>query len=242
MKTVIFITLALLASATHNAFAAGDPCAAVLCLSHNDKLPWECKGAVDGYFDIREYFRPCKKCGWKFDPPQAAARRYREVLERCEGVEAKDREKIHALYGQMEYSPFEYAVTAKSDSPAPSKVVEDEIKKTVTRVYYTCSGAAADPKWAGKIEKPSARAKAVPNGTRGKIWLNEYSSVIVKAENGYLSWPLYDKDQTLHMYGFASYDNTETINVRTKEVLEFKSENVAYNTCAMRDPSIFGDY
>lgn len=240
MRRATLVLVALLSVMMSPARADNDPCAAVMCLSVNDKAPWECKGSIEGYFAIKEYFKPCKKCGHRFDPPQAAAKRYREVLAKCEGARPEDREKIHALYGQMENSPFDYVVTADSEDTTQKKENADELVTTIEREYYTCSGAAKSERWAGKIATPTARAKSIPNGTYATIQLNETSSVVVKAENGYLSWPLYDKDNLIAQYGFASYDNKTTINVRTKEVVDFKSTNVAYWHCTISDPSIFG--
>ena len=81
---------------------AGEPCGAVLCLSNNETAPWECKEAVDGYFDIRVYRKR------KFDPGATSIKRYQEVMDKCDGAQQSDKDRINAKYGTLEHSPFTF--------------------------------------------------------------------------------------------------------------------------------------
>jgi hypothetical protein len=110
MKPALLLTAALTVVTATTAFPAnaGDPCGAVLCMSHNDTAPHECKDYVDEYFDIRVYRR---KHGRKvFDPGATSMKRYAEVMEKCEGARQEDKDRINAKYGKLEHSPFEFYV------------------------------------------------------------------------------------------------------------------------------------
>jgi hypothetical protein len=89
--------------------ASAEPCGAVLCLSHNDDAPWECKNYVDGYFDIRVY-EDHGKHKHVFNPGKTSAKRYAEVLDQCDGARRIDKDRISAKYGMLEWSPFSFHV------------------------------------------------------------------------------------------------------------------------------------
>lgn len=82
---------------------AGDPCGAVMCLTQNATAPHECKDHVDGYFNIRVYDDE-----HRYNPGATAAKRYREVMDKCEGAQQSDKERINAEYGTLEHSPFSF--------------------------------------------------------------------------------------------------------------------------------------
>lgn len=106
-----FLTAAALvvaALATAQPAMAGEPCGAVMCLSHNDTAPHQCKDHVDGYFSIRVYRSQKKKR--IFDPGATAIKRYQEVMDKCDGAKQSDKDRINAKYGMLEYSPFDYIV------------------------------------------------------------------------------------------------------------------------------------
>lgn len=81
-----------------------DPCGAVMCLSTNKTAPEQCKGHVDGYFNIRVYHKH-----HHYDPGATAAKRYAEVLEHCQDARQEDKDYVQATYGPLEYYPFEYS-------------------------------------------------------------------------------------------------------------------------------------
>lgn len=74
-----------------------------MCLSENKSAPQQCKGHVDGYFDIRVYRKR-----HIFDPGATAAKRYNEVLNHCSEARPEDRDFVSAQYGTLEYYPFDY--------------------------------------------------------------------------------------------------------------------------------------
>lgn len=83
---------------------AGDPCAAVMCLSQNKSAPQQCKGQVDDYFNIRVYH-----ARHKYDPGATAARRNSEVTSRCSDARQEDKDFVQATYGPLEYYPFGFS-------------------------------------------------------------------------------------------------------------------------------------
>ena len=95
--------LSLAAMLSSQPALAGDPCGAVMCLSANATAPHECKDYVDGYFEIRVY-----RHRHRFDPGATAAKRYREVMDKCDGARQEDKERINAKYGTLEHSPFSF--------------------------------------------------------------------------------------------------------------------------------------
>jgi hypothetical protein len=96
------LTIAAALVALSTPVLAGDPCGAVLCMSQNTQAPHECKDHVDDYFKIK-----VRKHG-KFRPAETAQKRAATVLDKCEGIPAVDRERIHAKFGHLERSPFSF--------------------------------------------------------------------------------------------------------------------------------------
>lgn len=80
----------------------GDICGVILCMagSTSSVAPHECKPYVQRYFEVRVYKRR------KFRPVQTAARRYEKVLNACPDAEPQQRDRINAMFGMLEYSPF----------------------------------------------------------------------------------------------------------------------------------------
>lgn len=107
MKKLIMAAFAL-ASLAGTQAAMADPCGAVMCMSHNETAPWQCKEHVDSYFNIRVY-RSHKKSRI-FDPGATAIKRYQEVMDKCDGAKQEDKDKVNAKYGMLEYSPFSFSV------------------------------------------------------------------------------------------------------------------------------------
>lgn len=106
MKHTVVVSLLVVALSTSllaPTALAGDPCGAVMCLTQNALAPHECKDHVDGYFDIRVY-----RHRHRYDPGATAAKRYREVLDQCDGARQVDKERINAKYGTLEHSPFSF--------------------------------------------------------------------------------------------------------------------------------------
>ncbi|MDR0564693.1 MAG: hypothetical protein LBG78_07160 [Azoarcus sp.] len=81
--------------------SAGDPCAAVMCLSSTSP-PKECKKEIDGYFDIRAY-----KHG-KFSGSRTSAKRKEKIEDKCADAPTQDKERIHAKYSTLHSSPFKF--------------------------------------------------------------------------------------------------------------------------------------
>jgi hypothetical protein len=103
MKHQGVVSLLVVALCTSLAARAGDPCGAVMCLTQNATAPHACKDHVQGYFDIRVY-----DDGHRYNPAATAAKRYREVMNRCEGATQSNKERISAKYGSLEHSPFSF--------------------------------------------------------------------------------------------------------------------------------------
>lgn len=101
-----FMAALALATLAGSQVAFADPCGAVVCMSHNETAPWQCKDHVDSYFNIRVY--RSHKHHRIFDPGATAIKRYQEVMEKCEGARQEDKDKINAKYGMLEYSPFSF--------------------------------------------------------------------------------------------------------------------------------------
>lgn len=79
----------------------GDICGVILCMSgSNSVAPHECKPYVETYFKVRVYKRH------RFRPIPTAIKRYDQVLNRCPDAEPRDRDRINAMFGTLEYSPF----------------------------------------------------------------------------------------------------------------------------------------
>lgn len=100
-KALAVLGIALLALS--QASIAGDPCAAVMCLSQNKAAPDQCKEHVDAYFNIRVYHAHSV-----FDPGATAAKRYDQVLTNCSNARQEDKDYVQATYGTLEYYPFGY--------------------------------------------------------------------------------------------------------------------------------------
>lgn len=102
---------ALLVFAAVTAFSASaqegdEACAALLCMSSpsESSAPHECKPYVEAYFDIRVYKKGTFSTA--FDPVRTAAKRYETILEQCGGARQIDRDRVHAKFGHLQYSPF----------------------------------------------------------------------------------------------------------------------------------------
>lgn len=80
----------------------GDICGVILCMAggSNSVAPHECKPYVEAYFKVRVYKRR------RFRPIPTAVKRYDEVLNQCPDAEPQDRDRINAMFGTLEYSPF----------------------------------------------------------------------------------------------------------------------------------------
>lgn len=193
--------------------ASAEPCGAVLCLSTNETAPEECKGHVDGYFSIRQYYQPCKKCGMAFDAGGTAAKRMREVMDQCKEAKQIDKDKVNAKYGTLERSPFDYTTTNK-DGSSGGYAASSLTKVKETR-YYTCAEAAQMPAYSGKISRPSAAALAVPDGASTSV-----GGMTVIAMGGYANWPLYDVDGQFVQYGFVVESRTITKTTGQGKVTE----------------------
>lgn len=94
--------------------AMAEPCGAVLCLSNNELAPHECKDHVDGYFSIRVYHTVHRKK--VFDPGATAAKRYKEVFDKCDGARQSDKDRINAKFGTLKNSPFQFSDHSTDDN------------------------------------------------------------------------------------------------------------------------------
>ncbi len=150
---ITFVGLAALLTSS-GATLAGEPCGAVICLSANKTAPHQCKDAVDGYFSIRNYIKPCRGCGKVFDPGGTAVKRLQEVLDKCAEARDEDRDFVTATYGSLEYSPFDYIIVDE-ESGDNKGYSADSKEKAVERRYLTCQEAAAWPELASKVKKDS---------------------------------------------------------------------------------------
>ncbi|CAG0904198.1 unnamed protein product [Darwinula stevensoni] len=94
--------------ASDSASPNGEICGILLCMSgeQDGVAPHECKPLVEAYFKIRVYKKGTFKT--RFDPIRTAHKRYAEVLESCDSAEQKDRDRVNAMFGTLEYSPFVY--------------------------------------------------------------------------------------------------------------------------------------
>lgn len=104
MKKLFVVFAAATALAVVSTVHAADPCAAVVCLSNNTNAPHECKEAVEGYFSIKEYHRGTRA----FDPAGTAIKRFREVMDKCPDARQEDKNRINAMFGALEHSPFQF--------------------------------------------------------------------------------------------------------------------------------------
>jgi hypothetical protein len=98
MKKIVLLISFVVISATAT---AGDPCAAIMCLSSLSP-PKECKKEIDGYFEIRDY-----KHG-HFSPSRTSAKRKQKVEDKCSGAPRLDKERIHAKYSTLYGNPFKF--------------------------------------------------------------------------------------------------------------------------------------
>lgn len=83
-----------------------EACAALLCMSSPDEAsaPHQCKPFVDAYFDIRVYKKGTFSTA--FDPAKTAKKRYDTILAQCGDARQIDRDRVHAKFGPLQYSPF----------------------------------------------------------------------------------------------------------------------------------------
>lgn len=80
----------------------GDICGVILCMagSSSSVAPHECKPYVKKYFEVRVYKHR------RFKPVQTAIKRYKEVLMACPDASPGERDRINAMFGTLEFSPF----------------------------------------------------------------------------------------------------------------------------------------
>ncbi len=176
--------------------ALADPCGAVLCLSTNKTAPHQCKEHVDGYFSIKVKRKPCRKCGEVFDPGATAIKRYREVMDKCDGARQKDKDYVNATYGTMEYSPFDYVIV--DDKGNEQGYSQDSLMNVQETRTLTCSEAVQTQAYGGKIPEPTRAAKAVPNGYQ----LTDYNgNVVAVANSGFADRPLHTEQSNQWPYG-----------------------------------------
>jgi hypothetical protein len=227
-----FIALFLLVLSISPVMA--DPCAAVICLSTNKLAPQECKNDVDGYFSIRVYTVHCYKCSAVYDPPATAAKRYSDVMDQCTGARKVDKDNVNAMYGMLEYSPFDYTITG-SDGKSAGYAAVSLTKGTETR-YLTCSDAAGMPAYASMIQSPSPDALAIPDG-----WQASMGGTTVTAIGGYANWPLLDATGTFVQNGFIveTRSVTKTIGSGTVTDAGDWTASSSPNNCKISDPTIF---
>ncbi|EWS66591.1 hypothetical protein Y695_00184 [Hydrogenophaga sp. T4] len=83
-----------------------EACAALLCMSSpsESSAPHQCKPYVDAYFGIRVYKKGTFSTA--FDPAKTAKKRYDTVLAECGDARQEDRDRVHAKFGPLQYSPF----------------------------------------------------------------------------------------------------------------------------------------
>ena len=240
MPKVIPITIAAIFGALAAVPAFAEPCGAVLCLSTNKTAPHECKGHVDGYFSIKVRVKPCKKCGEVFDPGATSAKRYREVMDKCDGARQKDKDYVQATYGMMEYSPFDYVNTdSKGNSTGYS---DDSLMKVTETRYLTCADAAGDSKYSSQVKTPTAAALQVPDGS--VQYDNATGQIIAQASGGYANHSLATDNSNgwggAPIYGFAT--ETRTITKTTGQgVVTNTTDWAATQTysCTISDPNSF---
>ena len=237
MPKVIPITIAAIFGALAAVPAFADPCGAVLCLSTNKTAPHECKGHVDGYFSIRVY------TGGKhshYDPGATSAKRFREVMDKCDGARQQDKDYVQATYGMLERSPFDYVNTdSKGNSTGYS---EDSLMKVTETRYLTCADAAGNPKYTGQVKAPTYAALQVPDGSLQ--YDNATGQVIAQASGGYANHYLGTDNSNgwggTPIYGFA---------VETRTITKTTGQGVVTNTtdwaatqtysCTISDPYSF---
>lgn len=239
MRMKLLVTAILVAAGASGAAFAGEPCAAVLCLSTNKMAPHQCKSAVDDYFTIREYHRPCKRCGKVFDPGATAIKRLREVLEKCPDARDEDRDYVTATYGSLEYSPFDYIhVDEKSGDNAG---YAEESKETATESrFFTCQQAASMPEYAARVGLPDTNYpdQVIPTeGLTGGV----------RIEGGYVNQYLGTsggeivngaKSAVVEQYGYAVQQRTVQRTVGQHKILSAGD----WKTTTTKDCSIYRYY
>lgn len=106
VKTMCFLAAAVTVATVQAQEANGEVCAALLCMSGPDSssAPHQCKPYVDAYFDIRVYKKGTFSTA--FDPVKTANKRREVMLDACAEAREVDRERVHAKFGMLEYSPF----------------------------------------------------------------------------------------------------------------------------------------
>lgn len=108
IKTVFALVAAVTVATVQAEEANGEVCAALLCMSGPDSssAPHQCKPYVEAYFDIRVYKKGTFST--KFDPARTAKKRREVMLDACAEAREIDRERVHAKFGLLEYSPFHF--------------------------------------------------------------------------------------------------------------------------------------
>lgn len=95
----------LLATAMHS-HANQDACGVLLCMSNpsSASAPHQCKPYVEAYFNIRVFKKGTFKTA--YDPVATAKKRYETILQQCGDARQVDRDRVHAKFGMLRWSPF----------------------------------------------------------------------------------------------------------------------------------------
>jgi hypothetical protein len=106
MRTIKPLLAAALLLAALSSHANEAACGVLLCMSDasSTSAPHQCKPYVEAYFDIRVYKKGTFKT--KFDPVRTAKKRYETILAHCQDARQSDRDRIHAKFGMLQWSPF----------------------------------------------------------------------------------------------------------------------------------------
>jgi len=241
-RLITLVVVSALSAIAAPAFA--DPCGAVLCLSTNKTAPHQCKEHVDGYFSIKVRVKPCKHCGEVFDPGATAAKRYSEVMDKCDGARQQDKDYVNGMYGTLEYSPFDY-VNVDEKSGESTGYSSDSLTNTVESRYVSCGEAASNPAYSGMVGTPTAAAKQIPDGSV----LVDASGAPVQVVGGWTNHVLaYEQSQGgdiwgqggTPIYGFAIETRTvTTTSGQGKFISSTDWSATKTSNCVMSDPSSF---
>lgn len=106
VKTMCVLAATVTVATVQAQEAGGEICSALLCMSGPEasSAPHQCKPYVDAYFDIRVYHHGTFSTS--FDPVKTAQKRREKMLDACAEAREVDRERVHAKFGMLEYSPF----------------------------------------------------------------------------------------------------------------------------------------
>lgn len=107
-STIAAVAMSAVCAVTHAQSEGNPACAALLCMSspNESSAPHECKPYVDDYFSIRVYKKGTFSTA--FDPVKTAKKRYDTILAACGDARQVDRDRLHAKFGHLQYSPFAF--------------------------------------------------------------------------------------------------------------------------------------